>query len=110
MVYPNPSTSGSVAERLPLREHERIQLTIHCDARLGLGAWSLVLLQDLSTHGFQMARVPGVRVGDRIRLRIPGFELLTAAVRWTNAQSAGCAFEKPLGEYVFEHIVRLANL
>ena len=78
---------------------------IVCEARVGLSSWTRVFLENLSTHGFQIARVPGLRVGERLRLRVPGFELLTATVRWLDSEHAGCAFEKPLAEYVLDHIV-----
>jgi hypothetical protein len=106
---PEAGLPAAGAPELPLREHARAPITIVCEARVGLSSWSRVFLQDLSTHGFQMGRVPGLRVGERLRLRVPGFELLSATVRWLDGEHAGCAFERPLAEYVLDHIVGQAG-
>ena len=101
----NPQNSSAEhSEKLPLRSSERRPLTLRCEVRIGVGAWSTVLLQNLSTDGFQMGRTPGLRPDTPLRIRLPNLELLPAIVRWVDKEYAGCAFARPLSAYVLDHI------
>lgn len=91
------------------REHERASVSFYCQTKIGSGCWSLALIEDLSTHGFQIRRPPGANVGTSLKIQVPGLEMLMVTVKWVTEAHAGCAFEKPLSPYVFEHIVRQAN-
>jgi len=102
------NSSAEHAGTPPLRGSERRLLTLRCEARIGVGAWSTVILQNLSTDGFQMARTPGLRAETPLRIRLPKLELLPAIVRWVDREHAGCAFVRPLSAYVLDHIARHA--
>lgn len=104
-----PVSADPEASALPPREQERATITVRCETRIGLGIWNFAILLDLSTHGFQLVRAPGCVIGAKVRLRIPGMEMLTATVRWMSAENVGCAFDRPLSPYVFEHLVAKAN-
>jgi hypothetical protein len=106
-MSPDSDPSGSSVP--PLREAERRPVTLRCEARIGVGPWSLVFLRDLSNEGFQMGRIPGLRVGTGLRIKVPGLEMLSATVRWVGEERAGCAFNRPLGDYILDHIVRQAS-
>ena len=102
---PFAEQAGSV----PLRAAERRPITLRCEARIGVGPWSTVILQNLSTDGFQMAKTPGLRANTPLRIRLPKLELLPAVVKWVDKEHAGCAFARPLSAYVFDHISRCAT-
>jgi hypothetical protein len=68
-----------------------------------------VRLEDLSPGGFRIARLPGARTELPLRIRIPGIQMLSAEIRWSNAGAVGCEFAEPLHIAVFEHIVRNAD-
>ena len=108
MIVAQPPESGTAQP--PLRESERKRVTLRCEARIGSGAWSVVVLRDLSTEGCQIARIPGLKAGLHLRIRIPGLELLPATVRWVDDGKAGCAFDRSLSGYVLDHIVGQAGL
>ena len=93
----------------PSREQERATITVRCETRIGMGIWNFAILLDLSTHGFQLVRAPGCVVGAKVKLRIPGMEMLTATVKRMTAENIGCAFDRPLSPYVFEHLVATAS-
>ena len=108
MLPQDRASNGTRA--LPLREAERKPVRFRCEARIGQGAWSLVFLRDLSTHGFQMSRVLGLDICTRIRIKVPGLELLSATVRWVGEEHAGCAFSRPLSDCVLDHLARQTML
>jgi hypothetical protein len=105
----NPQNSSAEhVGPVPLRGAERKPMTLRCEARIGVGPWSTVILQNLSTDGFQMARTPGLRPETQLRIRLPKLELLPAVVRWVDKEHAGCAFARPLSAYVLDHIAHHA--
>jgi len=105
----NPQNSSAEhAGPVPIRGSERRPMTLRCEARIGVGPWSTVILQNLSTDGFQMARTPGLRAETQLRIRLPKLELLPAVVRWVDKEHAGCAFARPLSAYVLDHIAQHA--
>lgn len=61
---------------------------------------------DLSVSGFRFLAVASVPVGTRVWLAIPGMAGLEATVTWERGGQFGCAFDRPLNTYVFDHIVR----
>ncbi len=97
------------APRRKPRDANRAEITLVCDARQGLRPWVRVRLDDLSPNGFRLARFKGVDPEVTLRLRIPGIEMLTAQVRWHDAQWLGCEFAAPLHASVFGHVVAGAN-
>lgn len=85
----------------------RETLTLRCEARQGTREWQIVHLADISQAGFRIARMPSaVHLGEPLRLRIPGLQVLTARIRWREDEAIGCEFARPLHVAVFDHIVR----
>lgn len=64
-----------------------------------------MFLHDLSTTGFRMQWPIGVHLVDRVSIRFPGLEVLSAEIRWRDGQTVGCEFVKPLSEYVYRHLL-----
>ena len=88
----------------------RASITLICDVRQGLQPWSRVRMEDLSEGGFRLVW-PGHRLDPRqpLRIRVPGMQLMTAKVCWTEPTVVGCAFTTPLHVAVFDHLVREAH-
>jgi len=40
-----------------------------------------------------------------VRVRIPGYQVLSAKISWIEKRTIGCAFQTPLHEAVLAHIV-----
>ena len=87
------------------RETLRSAFRIGCHARAGTSSWFTVFLHDLSTTGFKMQWPLGVRLAERVSIRFPGLEVLSADVRWKDGQTVGCEFSNPLSKYVYEHLL-----
>lgn len=66
-------------------------------------------LEDLSSGGFRIGKLPGHRPEVPLRIRIPGMALLSARICWSRSEAIGCEFDTPLHVAVFEHLVRQAT-
>ncbi len=60
---------------------------------------------DLSTGGFRFETLAYIDVEKPIYLLIEGLQPLRADVRWQDGRAFGCAFERPLYEPVFQHLL-----
>jgi hypothetical protein len=87
------------------RESNRAALAILCEVRQGTAPWQRRRLDDLSPGGFRIARHGPVDPLAPVRIRIPGLQVLSARVAWHDGMAVGCAFDTPLHEVVFGHIV-----
>ena len=88
---------------------ERAEVVLTCEVRQGTRPWRRVRLKDISRAGFKLDWTPAGAHDIPLRIRIPGLQMLSAHVRWSEGREAGCAFVEPLHIAVFEHIVRQAR-
>lgn len=99
----DPAFDDSLAPR-----PRRVDVAILCEVRQGTRPWKKARLEDLSPGGFRIAWLPDARPELPLRIRIPGMQLLSANIRWTEGHAIGCAFAEPLHVAVFEHIAKAA--
>lgn len=64
-----------------------------------------VTVHDLSVHGFRTDWPYVLKRGNRVWLKLPGYEALAATVAWNSKFSLGCTFEHPLHPAILEDIV-----
>lgn len=64
-----------------------------------------VTLHDLSVHGFRTDWPYVLKRGNRVWLRLPGYEALAATVAWNTSFDVGCTFEHPLHPAILDDIV-----
>jgi len=88
------------------RACERTAVSIRCEIKVGTEAWHFTCLRNLSVDGFQIDWPRNCPAYSKVRLRIPGLQVLAADIRWRDGQQAGCQFVQPLSPYVLDHIVR----
>jgi len=94
----------------PVRSRvKRADTGLLCEVRQGTGPWRMLSLDDLSQGGFSIARFGVADPTQPLRIRIPGLQVLSARVVWQKKGAIGCAFEAPLYEAVFEHIINSAK-
>ena len=105
--YPHPPRRPTAQQRLRGND-VRAEVAIICEARQGLRPWTRVRLDDLSPEGFRIAWFKEADLGQVLRIKIPGLEMLAADVRWRRGDWLGCRFASPLYEAVFAHIVAQA--
>ena len=89
---------------------QRAEVTLLCEVRQGIAPWKLARLDDISQAGFRIAWLPDATTAKPLRIRIPGLQMLTTAIRWQKGKSVGCEFTEPLHVAVFEHILRAARI
>lgn len=63
-------------------------------------------MTDLSRTGFRLRTYQILKPEMELWIKLPGLEALKARVCWVRDFEAGCAFEDPLYEPVFHHLVR----
>ncbi|MFN2101138.1 PilZ domain-containing protein [Altererythrobacter sp. MF3-039] len=69
------------------------------------GGMSDIVIHDLSAAGCMVdARGTGLRVDDRVLLKLQGLEFQPAYVLWKEDDNAGLTFERILSESVYEHL------
>lgn len=70
-----------------------------------------VELTDISAGGCRI-RSPNMHVGlgQRVKLKIYGLELVAGTVRWRDPEHAGVEFDTPLDQAVIEHICNAPQL
>jgi len=90
-------------------EAPRAEIALLCEVRQGFDPWRLVRLEDISQSGFRIAWLPGATTLKPLRIRIPGLQMLTAAIRWQQGKALGCEFVEPLHVAVFQHILTQAG-
>ena len=94
---------------VPSKRAPRASVSLVCEVRQGTRPWKRVKLEDISQTGFSLAAFPLATPDLPLRIRIPGMQLLSAELRWSDGKVIGCAFAEPLHVAVFEHIVRTAQ-
>ena len=90
------------------RGAKRRKYPVTCLARAGSAAWFSASLIDLSTTGFQVVWPAHYPVKDRVSIRLPGLEVSIAEIRWRDGNRLGCRFQRPLSEYVVDHLLAQA--
>ena len=45
---------------------------------------------------------------DTVSIRLPGLEVSIAEIRWRDGNRLGCRFQRPLSEYVVDHLLAQA--
>lgn len=79
------------------------------NARIGLRkrgySQSKVDLLNISKSGFKIETGLQLAEGEQVFLNLPGLETRVARVAWTDKFTAGCEFDQPLADYVFDQIV-----
>jgi hypothetical protein len=96
-------------DQVALRRGDRASVGIPAEAKIALGKWLRVQLLDVSTTGFRLNWTPEAQVGKHLLVRIASLGPLPATVKWQSASGAGCEFVHPLGDYIFEDLVRRAH-
>ena len=89
---------------------ERASIVLLCEVRQGTRPWAMARLEDISQTGFRIAWLPNCSLEKPLRIRIPGLQVLSAAIRWQRGKAVGCEFAEPLHVAVFEHIVRQSRI
>ena len=98
----SPSAEKPASTR---RSRSRSAVYIRCEARQGLSPWVWLSLKDLSAEGFRMTGLAHPDPSQLVRVRIPGYQVLSAKISWIEKRTIGCAFQTPLHEAVLAHIV-----
>ena len=88
----------------------RSNVALRCEVRHGQRPWKLVRLENLSQAGFQIAWLPDARMGQALKIQLPGLQALDAKIRWLRGKVVGCEFSTPLHVAVFDHILRQAEI
>lgn len=102
--------SGEVSERASAeRRHQRANVAINCEIRVGTKAWRKAQIADLTPEGFQVKIFDMPPRGTALFVRFAGIQMLNAEVCWARADTAGCRFITPISQYVFDHILASAR-
>jgi hypothetical protein len=102
----NYSANPSPHAEEPPRASSRASVSLLCEVRQGSRHWQKVRLEDLSPSGFRINGLTHVSTTVPVSIRIPGMQLLSAAIRWQSGVVIGCEFTKPLHVAVYDHLVR----
>lgn len=94
---------GSTYVESKLNRAPRLQLECEGEATVGDARWK-IRVQDISQRGLK-AVLPGVKPGDEVLLCLPGMEPRKALVRWSQGDTAGLNFLRPIA---FEELARWA--
>lgn len=105
-VAPSPSADSQALSAASRREKERAPLGVVCEVRQGMAPWRRLSLEDISTGGFRIARFGPADPSQPVRIRIPGLQVLSAQICWQDGPAIGCAFQTPLHEAVFAHLLQ----
>lgn len=83
---------------------------VSLDARIGRGGLDRTLCRvtDLSIHGARIHTYSALRRGSMIWLTLPQIGQVAAKVVWADDFVAGCQFETPLEQDVFDLLVEQA--
>ena len=73
--------------------NDRDEVTIYGTAVLGDGRSIRVHLTDLSMEGCKAVSTETLGIGERLDLRIDGFDAVPVSVRWAVNETAGLRFE-----------------
>jgi hypothetical protein len=99
-VVPPPAVDG--------RRHPRQDVAVSAAMRTaGQGRFSAVL-QDLSVAGCRIITSTPIDIGERVFVRLPGFQPFVGQVVWNRHGQAGVSFDVALHPAVVEHICRPA--
>ncbi|TKD50762.1 PilZ domain-containing protein [Sphingomonas baiyangensis] len=83
---------------------------VSLDARIGRGGLDRTLCKvvDLSMHGARLQTYSALKPGSTIWLTLPGHGQKVTRVVWADDFEAGCQFDEPLLEHVFEALTATA--
>ncbi len=97
-----PEDKQTAAEQ---RDRGRATVDIDCEIKVGHTAWRKARITDLTPEGFRVHILELPPPGTPVSLRFANLQMLQAEVRWSKVSGAGCRFQTPLSDYVFDHIV-----
>ncbi|QLC22284.1 PilZ domain-containing protein [Parasphingopyxis sp. CP4] len=63
-------------------------------------------VRNLSVTGFLIDSGMSLAVGEEVWLNLPGLQSIPATVTRTDGYEAGCAFERPLNDAVFDNLIK----
>ena len=96
--------------RLAGRLNDRHNVLIGVKLRRPGETWFTSRVTDLSVTGFRLQSFVKLSTGMELWVMLPGFEGRKSRVLWSRGHEAGCAFDRPLHQAIFEHIVRMTKL
>ncbi len=84
---------------------------VSLDAKLGRGGLDRTLcrITDLSLEGARIHTYSALRRDSVIWLTIPGAGTIAATIKWADDFQAGCQFNEPLPEYLYDMLVEVAG-
>lgn len=84
---------------------------VSLDAKLGRGGIDRTLcrITDLSCEGARIHTYSALKRDMVIWLTIPGAGTLSATIKWADDFQAGCRFNTPLPEHLFEALVEVGS-
>lgn len=91
------------------RRTSRKEVNIICAMRVDSAVWQKDRLSNLTPEGFCIVRTAMCRVGGKVWIKIGDLAQLPAEIRWVEGGYAGCHFDNPLADYVFDHVVSVAE-
>ena len=82
------------------------------DARIGRGGIDRALCKviDLSPQGARLQAYSAMRQGSTIWLNLPLAGQVAATIRWSDDFEAGCEFQHPLDQGVYEELLALGGI
>lgn len=99
------SLAGMSGTYVDARINRAPRLQIECDGQAVIGGQTIrIRVQDISQRGIK-AIIPSIRPGEEVLLRLPGMEPRKAVVRWSQFDTAGLNFLRPIA---FEELARWA--
>lgn len=87
------------------RDNARPPVNLACEIRVGTKAWRKTQVGDLTPGGFQVKILDMPQRGTPVYIRMANLQMMQAEVCWTKVDTAGCKFELPLNEHVYNHIL-----
>ncbi|WP_448659834.1 PilZ domain-containing protein [Sphingomonas sp. CJ99] len=99
---PIPSIDG--------RRHKRRSVVMSAAMRTTAHGRFAAVLQDLSISGCRLVTSKSMQIGERVFVRLPGFQPFVGEVRWIGDKEAGIRFDVPLHPAVVEHISQASPL
>lgn len=105
---PQPASRREPGQGSRLSARQRVLIGIKLRRRGE--SWFASLVTDLSREGCRIATFVKLEVGMDVWIMLPGFEGRRAKVLWLGHHEAGCLFEAPLHDAIFDHIIRMSDV
>ncbi|MES2755528.1 MAG: PilZ domain-containing protein [Pseudomonadota bacterium] len=88
----------------PLGRRRAPRHPVSLDAKIGRGGLGRTLCKvtDLSIHGARLQTYSALKKDSLIWLTLPGTGPVIARVKWADDYEAGCEFDAPIGQDVFD--------